>query len=701
MSIQNTFYLDVDIKRDNYVEEPQVTQNDDIAFVLRLTDDGSDMAIEGVSTYTLASSRPDGQSVVTVGVLTGPNEVTFELGSTEVSVPGRVKAAIQLYDMNGRVSSIPFTYEVKKDLAIDYIPSTEEETLIQLVLGEGPAILNAAELVTAEANEFLVNNVRVGDYDNATSYKKGNEVGYDGSSYVALQDTQGNLPTDTMYWALRARKGLGDVNSVNGVLPDGVGDVRLDIATKVELQSLDAKVITHFEDTSYTITKRTDISGYGREKKAIVTFISDDAQIQDYTILKPIFESENVPCVIAVPSTNVTGQVGFNQMMTDEQMRELQELGWEICSHTRTHPSLSTITNEQQLEEEIGTPKKELESRGFKVTNFIYPFGSFNAKVKKLVRKYYRSAASVGFGAVNTQPYSTYELRRVSLGSFFDQATETEYANTNTFEGYYKLMIDEAIAKGGWVIFALHPGNISFDATQQEYLRQTIQYAKTNQLPILTMDEALDLTGNIIDVEGYVEGNSSQKYFKIGGDGSLLSSEIATTVDAQDTHQGSDTFDKYESGVVTYTFINKLENRVGLPINEEGVLITDRTAIHQDWTFQTFKSKSGEIFNRKANLDGTWGEWNATLIGKSKKWWKPFESPIAIPANSSITLSIGDFSIHDSSAIFVSPYNPLPDGLIYYAYVTGLGTGDNARIKVTNLTASAISLDTEWQVKSL
>lgn len=245
MSIQNTFYLDVDIKRDNYVEEPQVTQNDDIAFVLRLTDDGSDMPIEDVSTYTLASSRPDGQSVVTVGVLTGPSEVTFELGSTEVSVPGRVKAAIQLYDVDGRVSSIPFTYEVKKDLAVDYIPSADEQTLIQLVLGEGPAILNAAELVTAEANKFIANNVRVGEYDNGATYGKGNEVGYDGSSYVALQDTQGNLPSDAAYWALRARKGQGDVNSVNGVLPDGTGNVELIIpdpdlsglATKTELQT--------------------------------------------------------------------------------------------------------------------------------------------------------------------------------------------------------------------------------------------------------------------------------------------------------------------------------------------------------------------------------------------------------------------------------------------------------------------------------
>lgn len=151
MAIQNTFYLDVDIKRDNYVEEPQVTQNDSVKFVLRVTDDGADYGMANASTYTLASLRPDGQSVLTIGSLTAPNEVTFELGSTEVSVPGRVKAAIQLYDAEGRVSSIPFTYEVTKDIAVDYVPSADDRTLIQLVLGEGPAILANAEAATSEA----------------------------------------------------------------------------------------------------------------------------------------------------------------------------------------------------------------------------------------------------------------------------------------------------------------------------------------------------------------------------------------------------------------------------------------------------------------------------------------------------------------------------------------------------------------------
>lgn len=327
MAIQNTFYLDVDIKRDNYVDEPKVTQNDAVTFVLRMTDDGVDYPLAGVSTYTLASLRPDNQSVLTVGTLTGVNEITFELGSTEVSVPGNVKAAIQLYDVDGRVSSIPFTYEVTKDIATGYIPSKEEKTLIELVLGQGPAILAAAQTATITANDAATNadakaalanaeaqdanaagiyardkgllaeqkaaladasaneadtatynaenatqeakdatnainailpNVEGlenrGEYNSATTYVKNNLVERNGSSWQALQDTQGNspptLPTKSnAYWTLISQRGIdgmGAVSTVNGEGPDVNGNVSIMIpdpdlsglATKAELQTL-------------------------------------------------------------------------------------------------------------------------------------------------------------------------------------------------------------------------------------------------------------------------------------------------------------------------------------------------------------------------------------------------------------------------------------------------------------------------------
>lgn len=47
----------------------------------------------------------------------------------------------------------------------------------------------------------------LGDYDNVADYVEYDAVSYDGSSYMCIDDSTGNLPTDTDYWVLIAEKG--------------------------------------------------------------------------------------------------------------------------------------------------------------------------------------------------------------------------------------------------------------------------------------------------------------------------------------------------------------------------------------------------------------------------------------------------------------------------------------------------------------
>jgi collagen type VII alpha len=67
----------------------------------------------------------------------------------------------------------------------------------------------------------------LGEYNNGTSYVTGDSVSYLGSSYVAVQATTGNLPTDTTYWQLLAEKGdQGDTGPSGAIGPSGsVGPV--------------------------------------------------------------------------------------------------------------------------------------------------------------------------------------------------------------------------------------------------------------------------------------------------------------------------------------------------------------------------------------------------------------------------------------------------------------------------------------------
>lgn len=62
-----------------------------------------------------------------------------------------------------------------------------------------------------------------GAYNSATQYEKNDVVTYQGSSYVSLQSTQGNAPTNTTYWQLIASKGDTGAQGEQGIQgPQGI-----------------------------------------------------------------------------------------------------------------------------------------------------------------------------------------------------------------------------------------------------------------------------------------------------------------------------------------------------------------------------------------------------------------------------------------------------------------------------------------------
>lgn len=140
MAIKNTFNIQADIKlRNKYVKAPEIVQNDTVRFVIELTDNGAPYDLSGVATVSIASERPDGGVVVTPGTVSG-NTVTFDLGTNEAMSPGKVKATVQLYDTDGRVSTVTFDYFVRKDpTGVDFEPSQSEKTLIETVMADAQA----------------------------------------------------------------------------------------------------------------------------------------------------------------------------------------------------------------------------------------------------------------------------------------------------------------------------------------------------------------------------------------------------------------------------------------------------------------------------------------------------------------------------------------------------------------------------------
>lgn len=157
--MRNEFIFDADLKRKKLIAEPTVTQHDALRFVVRIFDNNAPYAIPDGTTLRLVGQRNDKKSYYVDGVLTGENEVAFDLAKEHVSVVGKVHVAIQIVTDGNRVSSLPFTFEVIKDLATDYIPAPDEKTLIELVVQDGPGIIEEAKQVAQDNKTQFLNAV--------------------------------------------------------------------------------------------------------------------------------------------------------------------------------------------------------------------------------------------------------------------------------------------------------------------------------------------------------------------------------------------------------------------------------------------------------------------------------------------------------------------------------------------------------------
>lgn len=171
--------MKLDIKNPNYTPEPMMKQNDTVEFVCDLYDNDVPITLTDAMYIAIGHERPDGINVNVLGTKTGANQVTFGTYRPMNSIVGRVKATVQIYNGNVRISTLSFTYIVERDPSL-IIPNDEDKTLIQQVLGEGSKAIKDAEDAAIRANaaadkaEQAATNVgnAVTDANNAAQYAK-------------------------------------------------------------------------------------------------------------------------------------------------------------------------------------------------------------------------------------------------------------------------------------------------------------------------------------------------------------------------------------------------------------------------------------------------------------------------------------------------------------------------------------------------
>lgn len=153
-------------------------------------------------------------------------------------------------------------------------------------------------------------------------------------------------------------------------------------------------------------TRALDVGPSDAGRLVCITF--DDAYRSVLENAVPVLQEAGFVATIFVP----TGHVGDANrwdavappcgwpILSWNEIAALSREGFEIGSHTRTHPHLPQL-DDATLREELAGSRRELEDHvGIEVRSFCYPFGGHDQRTRAAVRAAgYRSACTAEFGA--------------------------------------------------------------------------------------------------------------------------------------------------------------------------------------------------------------------------------------------------------------------------------------------------------------
>jgi len=90
-------------------------------------------------------------------------------------------------------------------------------------------------------------------------------------------------------------------------------------------------------------------------------------------------------------------------MLSWSEIKEMHRSGVHFGAHTLTHPNLTRLPNERIKAEVSGSQQIIEDALGEQSTCFAYPYGSYNACVREIVRQHFMSAYSDTLGLAHVR----------------------------------------------------------------------------------------------------------------------------------------------------------------------------------------------------------------------------------------------------------------------------------------------------------
>lgn len=144
------------------------------------------------------------------------------------------------------------------------------------------------------------------------------------------------------------------------------------------------------------------------DQNPMVVFTFDDGWVTQYDNALPIlFEAE-----FSATAFLTEALIGGDKYMKEEHHATLSANGWEIGSHTRTHPFLTQLDEGDQWQEISYMPD------GAEVVSFSSPYGDYNESVVgkvKFMYDYHVNAWSDAMGVNTVATWDPYNIHRLNV----------------------------------------------------------------------------------------------------------------------------------------------------------------------------------------------------------------------------------------------------------------------------------------------
>ncbi len=211
--------------------------------------------------------------------------------------------------------------------------------------------------------------------------------------------------------------------------------------------------------------------------QSAITLMFDDGEENTLTVAKPILDNYGFKATASI----IVNEVGEDGFMKWNDIRYLENSGWEIASHSLSHRNL-TLLSPWEIKKELYLSKKILTRQKLHVNNFVLPYGAYNDYILDKASSYYSSVRSYEQGD-NPQGLFPFEIK-------------VRGTTSSTTPEQVSFWIKEAQNNKHWVILVFHSiaqnGDDEYYMTPETF-KEVVRKIKESRIPVVTYNEGLKL----------------------------------------------------------------------------------------------------------------------------------------------------------------------------------------------------------------